>query len=431
MSILGTDQDEGVDLPGIAEGLWPSDAVRTATLDDAVDGIAPRFVFEPADALMLSGMLRWSNAHDVNLVIRGAGTQLAWGTPPVRVDAALSTARLSTSIEHHAGDLTATIAAGVSLGAANALLRRTQQWLPLDPPTADTATIGGLVATNDSGPRRQRFGTPRDLIIGIEIALADGRLAKAGGRVVKNVAGYDLARLLCGSFGCLAVIVNATFKLSPLPEASRTVVADLSRAAQIADIANTVTSSQLAPSAVELELPSPRMLIRFETTRTAADQQAEVAAMMCRRYGGRAVIVDDEDEAETWNGHSLTIAAAEASTLVRISILPTDLGHALDNIERTAMAGGVSHHVIGRAGLGVLVLRLQGRMEARISAVHQLRELLARIAGRVMVTSAEPELRARLDPWGTAGASISIMHALKQQFDPKHILNPGRVPWGL
>ena len=141
----------------------------------------------------------------------------------------LSTARLSGPIDHCAGDLTVTAPAGARLAAVNRLLAAERQWLALDPLASDRATIGGIVATSDSGPRRQRHGTPKDLIIGVEMALADGRLAKAGGRVVKNVAGYDLARLLCGSFGCLAVITSATFKLAPLAPASRTVVVTGSR----------------------------------------------------------------------------------------------------------------------------------------------------------------------------------------------------------
>ena len=132
----------------------------------------------------------------------------------------LSTLGLNAPVDHVAGDLVATVPAGASLDAVNDVLRRERQWLPLDPACSNRATIGGIIATNDSGPRRHRYGTPRDLIIGIEIALADGRIAKAGGRVVKNVAGYDLSKLLCGSLGSLAVITSATFKLAPLPPAS-------------------------------------------------------------------------------------------------------------------------------------------------------------------------------------------------------------------
>ena len=181
-------------------------------------------VLEPPDVGALASILRAANANGQTVLPRGSGTKLAWGPVSPPIDTVLSTRRLESPIDHRPGDLIATIPAGATLAAVNELLGREHQWLPLDPQVSPDATIGGIVATNDSGPRRQRYGTPRDLIIGVEMALADGRTAKAGGRVVKNVAGYDLSRLLCGSFGSLAVMTSATFKLAPLPAASRTVV---------------------------------------------------------------------------------------------------------------------------------------------------------------------------------------------------------------
>ena len=160
------------------------------------------------------------------MLTRGAGTKTGWGAEP-EADIVLSTAKLNAVLAHRHGDLTATVQAGASLAGVNRALADRGQWIPLDPPWADRATIGGLIATNDSGPRRHRYGAPRDLIIGIDFVRADGVAAKAGGIVVKNVAGYDIARLLTGSFGSLAVIVGATFKLFPLPPASRTVVIDI------------------------------------------------------------------------------------------------------------------------------------------------------------------------------------------------------------
>src|SRR4029077_11898303 len=160
---------------------------------------------------------------------------------------------------------------GATLESANAILASAGQWLPLDPSHVNCATIGGIVATNDSGPRRHKHGSPRDLIIGVEMALSDGRVAKAGGRVVKNVAGYDLSRLVCGSFGTLAVITSATFKLTPLPASSRTVVANCSGVAEAARLALTIASQPVTPSALEIEAPAARLLIRFETTERAAD----------------------------------------------------------------------------------------------------------------------------------------------------------------
>ena len=203
-----------------AVSLLGVDAVRLGTPADAMEGVVPRVIVEPASGEAVGGVLEWASREKLCVLVRGSGTKLGWGAAPRQIDILMSTARLNAVVAHRHGDLTATIQAGAKLGDVNRALAQHGQWIPLDPPSADRATIGGLVATNDSGPRRHRYGAPRDLIIGVEFARADGRLAKGGGIVVKNVAGYDLPRLLTGSFGSLGVIVTATFKLYPLTAAS-------------------------------------------------------------------------------------------------------------------------------------------------------------------------------------------------------------------
>src|SRR5262249_37646738 len=226
-------------------------------------------VLEPTTANEVATLLADAGRHGSTLTPRGPGTNLGWAGL-VSAGAYLSPRCLSAPVQHFAGDLVATISAGESLAAANGILARAGQWLPLDPCHGECATIGGIVAANDSGPRRHKYGSPRDLIIGVEIALADGRGAKAGGRVGKNVAGYDLSRLICGSFGSLAVITSATFKLAPLPPASRTVIATYSSVAEAARQALTVAALPVTPSALEIEAPNARLLVRYETTERAA-----------------------------------------------------------------------------------------------------------------------------------------------------------------
>ena len=194
---------------------------RAAAPDDAIDGVIPGRVLEPDTAADLAMALAEATASRRSTVVRGGGTKVGWGRLPRAVDQVLSTARLLSPLVHRDGDLTATVGAGVRVADLNAHLNQKGQWLPVESPFAG-ATVGGLVATNESGPFRHRFGTPRDLLIGVTLALADGRLVKSGGTVVKNVAGYDLGRLISGSMGSLAVIVDATFKLAPLAPASST-----------------------------------------------------------------------------------------------------------------------------------------------------------------------------------------------------------------
>jgi len=185
-------------------------------------------VIEPRTAGDLAAALRAASEQRQRLVICGAGTKKDWRPTSEVGHGTLSTRGLQRLLAHEHGDLTATIEAGASLHDVNRALAVHKQWLPLDPSFAETATIGGILATNDSGPLRHRFGTPRDLVIGIQMATADGVLAKAGGQVVKNVAGYDLSKLMAGSAGRLAAIVSATFKLSPIPATSKTIIAAVS-----------------------------------------------------------------------------------------------------------------------------------------------------------------------------------------------------------
>jgi len=197
-------------------------------------------VIQPETAAEVAEALRQASEARTSIVIRGAGTKDGWGRPPSRIDAVLDMRRLNRILAHEHGDMTATIEAGASLREVNAALAIHGQTLPLDPPHGDRATIGGLLATNDSGPLRHRYGTPRDLVIGIQLATTDGVLSKAGGQVVKNVAGYDLSKLVTGSFGSLAAIVSATFKLSPILAASKTMIMAVDDAAQLGDAVRTV-----------------------------------------------------------------------------------------------------------------------------------------------------------------------------------------------
>src|SRR5437867_10661307 len=194
----------------------------------------------PGSGVEVAAALRHAADARQSIIIRGAGTKLGWGREPGPVDAILDMRGLNRVLEHQYGDMTATIEAGATLGDVNRALAQHGQWLPLDPPRADEATIGGILATNDSGPLRHRYGTPRDLVIGIQLATTDGVLSQAGGRVVKNVAGYDLGKLITGSFGSLAAIVSATFKLSPLPAASNTLWLDVPDAAALARVVRIV-----------------------------------------------------------------------------------------------------------------------------------------------------------------------------------------------
>ena len=411
-----------------AVSLAGADAVRLGTPSDAVEGVVPRVVVEPPTAEAVGSVLEWASRDKLCVLVRGSGTKLGWGATPRQIDLALSTARLNAVIAHRHGDLTATIQAGAKLVDVNRVLAQHRQWIPLDPPASDRATIGGIVATNDSGPRRHRYGAPRDLIIGVELARADGRLAKGGGIVVKNVAGYDLPRLLTGSFGSLGVIVTATFKLYPLTEASRTLVVEASSPADLCALALKVSASQLTPTALEFSTHPLRLIIRFESIEASVIQQSETASKLMSENGHDARMLSESEEAAFWNGHS-QFAEEERGALLKVSVLPTDLGETLNVIER--LAGERGYVAAGRAGAGVFLLRITGDVPLQKRVIDGLRDVLQIGRGSAVVIRSSPELRKHVDVWGPIGDGLAVMKSVKQQFDPVGILSPGRGPGGV
>jgi glycolate oxidase FAD binding subunit len=404
------------------------DAVRAGTQSDAVDGVVPGVVVEPASGDATGAVLEWASREKHSVLVRGSGTKLAWGAAPRPIDILISTARLNAVVAHRHGDLTATIQAGARLGDVNRALAQHRQWIPLDPPGSDRATIGGIVAANDSGPRRHRYGAPRDLIIGVEFARADGRLAKGGGIVVKNVAGYDLPRLLTGSFGSLGVILTATFKLYPLTAASRTLIVEPLEPSGLGALAVTLAASHLTPTALEFATHPVRLIIRFESIEASVTQQSETAAKVIAEHGYSARTLSESAEEEFWRSHA-SIADGDSGALLKVSALPTELAATLVLIER--LAGKDGYTAAGRAGAGVFLLRLTGEVELQKRVVNGLREALQVGRGSAVLIKSSPDLRPHVDVWGPIGDGIAVMKAVKQQFDPAGILSPGRGPGGL
>jgi len=383
-------------------------------------------IIEPIDAAAVAAALGEANSVGMSVVVRGAGTKF---TPPPS-DVLISTAKMTHGLDHVAGDLVATLPAGAPLDAVNELLRRERQWLPLDPPRSHRATIGGVIATNDSGPRRHRFGAPRDLIIGIEIALADGRIAKAGGRVVKNVAGYDLSKLMCGSLGTLAVITRATFKLSPVAPFSQTLIATGSDLRRLSTLALTLANTPpISPTAIELQSLPHRLLVRFETTEGAAATQTIIAAKLCEQFGATTHVVTGPGEVDAWRAHEGRVFGMPG-TVLKIAVLPTDVAEIVSTVDRLTSTAGVECAVSGRVALGIILVRLAGDPAAYRPIVSEIRR--AAIAGggsAIVVSSATDGAITPSDRWGPIGDAKPVMRAVKARFDPHHILNATLAPW--
>jgi glycolate oxidase FAD binding subunit len=396
---------------------------------DAIDGVVPALIVEPHTAEGVAATLAWAADNRLSVVIRGAGTKIQWGAAPHRIDVILGMRRLNRILSHRPGDLTVSVEAGVSLQELNQALFAHGQRLPLDPPFEDRATIGGMLATNDSGPERHRFGTPRDLVIGIQLATTDGRLAKAGGQVVKNVAGYDLSKLISGSFGSLAAIVGATFKLSPLPPASATILIERLGPPLLARIADAVHRSQLEPVAFDIYASrageaagmSASCLLRFASFASAVDAQVADASARVAEIHPSFSVVTGEAEQEIWRQHAIRLWGLPGA-IVRANWLPADLPAVLDLLGRLP-PGAVD--MIGRAGVGAGLIRIDGDTHRQAAAIEALRG--SNITGHVVVARGTTGLKAQVDVWG-ARRNARLLDSIKRALDPNGVLGAGRGP---
>jgi glycolate oxidase FAD binding subunit len=438
-------------------------------------------IIEPASAAEVAAALRRASDARQSIVIRGADTKSGWGRPASRVETILDMRRMNRILAHEHGDMTATVEAGASLREVNNALALHGQTLPLDPPFADRATIGGLLATNDSGPLRHRHGTPRDLVIGIQLATTDGVLSKAGGQVVKNVAGYDLSKLVTGSFGSLAAIVSATFKLAPLPAASKTLRIGARDAAAVAEIVRTVMASQLEPVAFEVVVghrslvvghrslvvgrssgggdpgpttndpgpttndpgpttndpgpttndPAPTtndqrpttILIRFASLPAVVDAQIAQATDTLRRHATDIEVVGGDAERTLWQGHATEIWD-QPGAIVRASWLPANIVDGLRELDR--IKGACTTSLQGRAAIGAGLIRIDGAAPAQAAVIEQLRA--SPLFGNVVIVRGSDALKSLADVWGTHGTRQPLFDSLKRAFDPHGVLNAGRGP---
>lgn len=380
-------------------------------------------LLEPTDAASAAALLADASARGTRVVVRGHNTG-AGTLAPGAVE--LSTRQLTSGLVHYAGDLVATVPVGLTLRALNAALAAERQWLPLDPPHADAATIGGIVATNASGPLRHRYGNPRDLVIGIEVALTSGRVARAGGRVVKNVAGYDLSRLFCGSHGSLGLITHVTFKLAPIAPTARTIVASFDSLAAAAAAAHELgTHASLTPSAIELVAPGARLLVRFDTTDSAGLQMAHTTATLLARLSPEVAVLDDAAHQAVWAAHQ-TIESAADGLVSSLSTLPTHTGAALDAVSRLALSHGLTWQATGRLALGVVRVRTIGAPASQAAFATAIRAALMPHGGHAQFSGDVSGL-AHVDARGPLGPEAQVAHAVKQRFDPAGILP---YPWG-
>ncbi len=358
------------------------------------------------------------------LVFRGGGTKQGWGARAERVDAVVETAGLDTLVEHSAGDMVAIVGAGMRLSALRDALAPSGQWLAVDPPAQEAgATLGGVVATNDHGPRRLRYGAPRDLVIGVTVVLADGSVARAGGRVVKNVAGFDLMRLLCGSFGTLGLMTELIVRLHPLPESSLTLAVEGDEAA-LCGLVLALLASPVEPTA--LDVAGGVLAVRIEGRQAGVTGRAEAARALAKAQDLKAGDqLEGEDEAKAWRLLTAAHDGAPGETVARAATLPDRLPRVAAALREVAPEATLASH----AGLGLHTARFPPGEHAE--AVRAWRCRVAALGGTVALRRHTRDLGSPADVWGPEPSAISVMRRVKARLDPDRRCAPGRFVGGI
>ncbi len=425
----------------------------------AVDGFVPQAVTCPAAVEELSEIMRLASAERLAIVPWGSGTKIGLGNIPARVDLVVGLARLNRVIDYEPADLTATFQGGAPLVAVQASLRQQGQFLPLDAPYPQHATIGGILATNSSGPRRARYGSARDLVIGVRIVHADGTITKGGAKVVKNVTGYDMNKLYIGSLGTLGIIAEATFRIYPLPAVEWTWLASFPTGESAAAAVAGLLHSTIIPSRVELlsplaaqsvgrqaglSLANGRFVLAASVASVPEAVDAQIGAMkkIGEQHGsGSGVLAEGEAQEAFWravgsfgaqNGKEGIGAALQAN------VVPTKVVETIRRGEAIAGSVGLASVAVSEAASGIVRLHWNGDAGApdgaaplMAQAIEDFRAAVTGDGGSLVVLAAPTSVKRTVDVWGPVGKALPLMRSLKEQFDPKRILNPGRFVGGI
>ncbi len=402
--------------------------VQAASAPDVVAGVQPRLVVIPGSESELAEALRLVGDAGLTVIPRGGSTKLGWGNPPSRADAVFSTARLNEVTEYAWADLTVSVGAGCTIQTLQETLAQHGQRLALDPLWPAKATVGGVLSANDSGSLRLRFGALRDLVIGVTLALPDGTLASSGGKVVKNVAGYDLPKLATGAFGTLGIITRAVFRLHPLPRNTRSYSIGTKRAEEAQRIIHAIQNSKLAHTALQARFENeaaPIVDILFEGTEVGLDAQ-EAYLKELAELASLTVASPD-----IWNARQdlWSLAKPESAAVAKISVLPAEMDKSATAIAKSAKVRQLRFKTVLQA-TGIGFLRLEGDPSNLRFSLQDLRELFESNAGSLVVLH-RPGGMAPIDTWGSAGDALPLMKAIKKQLDPGNTLNPGRFVGGI
>lgn len=387
-----------------------------------VDGFRPRTVVEPASEGDVAAALRDADGSGDAVIVVGGGTHMALGNVPTRYDVALSTRGLRSIVAYEPDDLTVTCQGGVRLIDLQADLAVRNQYLPIDV-SGEGATVGGIVAANGAGAMRHAHGTVRDWVIGMRVAHADGSISKAGGRVVKNVTGYEMTKLYTGSLGTLVAITEVTFKLAPVPVVTQTVSIECANAAHGAALLLRARDAGLAMRRAELMAPeASRRVVGTASWQALVDVAGGAAAVdrTMRGLASHGAVV--EQNSEVWA--AWRSALATGGLWLRFGAMPSRVGEMMRTLHARSPGASISATVCA----GVVRFRRAGAGDDEAApAVAQARDVAAEYGATMVVEEAPVAVKRRLDVFGEAPGDIEIMRRLKRAFDPRGTLAPGRL----
>ena len=410
-----------------------------------VDGLTPTAAMCPPSVVALSEVVALANEEGLATIPLGGMTQRSLGNPPRRYDLALDTRGLDRLIEYQPADLTVTVEAGMPFARLEEILAAEGQFLPLETPRPSTATIGGMLAAASFGPMSLSYGLPRDWLIGVKVVNADGRVTKGGGRVVKNVTGYDMNKLYSASLGTLGVIVEASFKVAPRPAASKTLSAKFTSLEDAMAGAWGLLEGYGGPDALTLlnaaaverlglANPGYLLLARFLGRERVVQGRASRAGASLKASGVEDVNeLDVRQEDSSWQRLVDMPWVDEGTQLaIRCSVLPSEVGKLLGRLEQVENSG-VGYGLTADVGTG-LVRSLswgEARPDDLKDRLKWVTDEMRRSKGTWVVERCPRELKHGLDVWGPPPPGLEIMRRLKLALDPHGILNPGRFVGGL
>jgi glycolate oxidase FAD binding subunit len=418
----------------------------------AVDDVLPSLVALPENEDQVADVLRLADEHDATVFPRGGGSHTPLGATPERVDVVLSVERLRRQLAYEPGDMTTTVQAGMPLEELQGVLGAQGQFVALDPPATAATTIGGVIATNASGPRRLLYGTARDVVLGVSVVTADGTRSKAGGRVVKNVTGYDLTKLYIGSLGTLGVLLELTFKVHPLPPGEETIGIACVDPADILPVLNALLRLPLRLNSLELlnaaamaslqadsgvtMPPSPYLFmarLEGDAAVTASQKQRIAEALRGLPLGAAADRLDlqPEEQQRLWSSLAVQVFSSD-SVVAKVGLRITDLAALCAEVE--ALAADPPWLLRAHAGNGIVSVQVptgDGSEEALLAQIQALDACVARLNGHRVIERAPVAVKRRCEVWGPVGDNFAVMQALKASYDPRRRLNPGRFIGGL